>query len=307
MLLSLGRMVLYGHPVNDPRAAALAALGPSRGAGVTATRFGVRAQSCRPISKLGLSIMRTRLYLDTLLAKWDFWLSLALFIVGILLILGELLILRSPGYVSAFGGAVVGTGLSNLITVVGSHSRDEELSQKLEGALPEGAFDTEEKRLHVLRRKYYYYHVTQENDTVKWHYSSLDMSKYSVGKLIGTVSISERHYRAEGFIKRDSLLLCFSSREPIDQELLGCHVFQDFANIYQEVFSGAVLEETFDSTKLVAACILSTKKLIEQLCDDDFAELDQASELSSLWHNTMKQAGYTLFPMPGQQHSEARV
>ena len=229
---------------------------------------------------------QTRAHLDTLFARWDWWLSLFAVVVGLLLLAFQL---------PAIGGAILGAGFSSAVTIVGGHAREEDLRLMLDGALPPGAFTTAERVLAPYRKTFHYYYTTEISGVVRWYYAPFDFSKdFAPGKLSASYIIRDRTYMVEGFLKRDCLILTIHSRIA-DHEREAVNVFSDFAKHFQDASFGVELHETWDGMREVGRCILSRKPLI-QAQPADFVGDEQARSLQKEWDIAMQQLGWHLFP-----------
>lgn len=198
---------------------------------------------------------------------------------------------------NTIGGTLIGTGFGGITSAFANNARDKEMWTRLEGGIPESSFTTTDTALSKYRRSYHIYRITEDaSGQTMWVHKTLNFRGHQSGKIQAKYELNDREYKVEGFLKRDTLILCSSPTDPTDREIQSVAVYHDFTTGFSKTYCGVLMLQTWSSRRCVSPSIISTDVLFDITQEGFVTQQEQAAKLDDLWSRTMESNSYRLLP-----------
>lgn len=232
---------------------------------------------------------------STLFARLDFWISIALFTIGIVMV--KVASGDSNSLYMMIGSTLVGSGFSGVMSAFANNARDKDMWLRLDGGIPDASFSSKDSDLVKYRRVYHIYRITENSaGNVVWVHKALNFKRHVTGKIQANYVLNDREYVVEGFLKRDALILCSS---PVDQdrELQSVSTFHDFTTGIQKSYCGVLMLQTWRSNRRSVSPTIISSEVLFDIGEEGFIERpDKAKALDDFWHESMRSLNYNLLP-----------
>jgi hypothetical protein len=193
----------------------------------------------------------------------------------------------------AVGGAVLGAGVSSLVTTYDTRR----LLEKSLGS----EFPSEDEELEPFRQVWHHYHVTEVDDVFVWRHYIINLSgTQAVGTLVSSVAFRDRQskrrlYTVEAGVRDKRLILFMSAKDKAEPRVV--EIFPQTAGFMDTLFGFGCLQ-SWDSTHVLHPCILSKVPLYESDEEGD-VPAGEADKLDEQWRENFGSQNRIL-PRQGQ-------
>lgn len=181
---------------------------------------------------------------------------------------------------SSIGGALLGTSISEFVTMGNRKSITKILEESLKST-----FTSDESQIKTLRKKWHNYQGSELDGKFVWAYVPIDLGRtISPGVLIAELTnkaIGSNIYKAVAGV-RDNRLLLFSKAENSTEPTV-VEIFPYMLEKYHKLYCGLCMTRTWDGNDAIAPTILSETLIRKWNKPGIITDKEVSDYLSQLW------------------------